>query len=112
MPTIRQLTSAGNPFPDYATMATNQHRYEYAQDQQRFVPPAREPARFRDLRTPCAYAKCPQMTPAFFCSPACEAAFLAQLDRWEAVQAPLSPASWAPGAELAALWAVGGEVLV
>lgn len=45
--------------------------------------PARQPL-FRDERTACYYAQCDQLTTRFFCSPTCEHAYFAMLDRWDA----------------------------
>ena len=51
------------------------------------VPPRDKPL-FRDTRTCCYYAKCDQLTTGFFCSPACEQAFLTMLDRWDTYRSP------------------------
>lgn len=92
MKTIAQLTSAGKPFPRYEIMAENQALLDYELDRQRFTPPPpKAPALFRDNRTSCFFAKCPNMTTAFFCSSACEAAYLAMLDRWDTALTPTSP---------------------
>jgi hypothetical protein len=65
--TIAQLTSAGQPFPAYETMAENQARLDFIQDQERYVHP------FRDQRKPCDSPACAHLTTDQYCSPACQA---------------------------------------
>jgi hypothetical protein len=80
--TIHQLTSAGQPFPCYETMAENQARLDFMQDQVRYVPPV------RDKRTPCCNPDCGTVCEGTYCSAACEAADNAVIERmaqrWEA----------------------------
>jgi hypothetical protein len=59
-----------------------QSRVDFANDQERHVPP------FRDKRTPCSNPDCPNLCEGPYCSPACEATDNAAIEdmaqRWEA----------------------------